>query len=69
MPNRFFIKERARNKVTTKAHLYVFVCLRHLSNPMDLNPLILKHFLIGSPITDLIYPDVMDVKVNRLRFA
>lgn len=36
------------------------------SDPKNLNPLTPGHFLTGGPTTDLIHPDVIDVKVSRL---
>lgn len=36
------------------------------SDAKDLDSLIPGHFLTESPITDLIYPDITDVKVGRL---
>ncbi|KZC14188.1 hypothetical protein WN55_06268 [Dufourea novaeangliae] len=36
------------------------------TDPSDLNPLTPGHFLTGGPLTDISYPEVTDVKVNRL---
>ncbi|XP_012341578.1 uncharacterized protein LOC105735350 [Apis florea] len=36
------------------------------SDPRDLDPLTPGHFLTGDPITDIIHPDVTDVKISRL---
>ncbi|XP_076392689.1 uncharacterized protein LOC143265292 [Megachile rotundata] len=36
------------------------------SDPKDLTPLTPGHFLTGGPLSDIPYPDVTDVKANRL---